>query len=153
MADTEAPPYNPALVGLAPLIGNWRMELYGASFLTDPDARLAGMAVIDWVEDGAAVVMRQGDREQPRSSTWIVGRDESETGYQVLYSDSRGVSRLYRMAVEDGQWTMSRTTPGFAQRFTGEIAPDGRSVHGRWEKSFDGGETWENDFNLDYLRL
>ncbi len=51
---------NPALADLAPFVGQWRMEVYGATFLPDLDTRVTGSVEFDWIEDGAAVVMRQG---------------------------------------------------------------------------------------------
>lgn len=143
---------NPALADIEPLIGTWRMELFAASFLPDPAARVTGSVVIEWIEQGAAVAMRRGDGQHPPAATWIIGRDESNPCYQALYSDRRGVSRVYQMTFNDGYWTMSRTTPELSQRFDAQVQPDGNKITGRWEKSVDGGTTWEHDFNIDYLR-
>ena len=63
---------NPAIADLTPLIGRWRMELYGAAFLPDPGARVTGSIGIDWLEEGAAIVMRQGDAEHPSAAVWII---------------------------------------------------------------------------------
>ena len=56
---------NPALAGLQPSVGHWRMELYNAGFLPDRDTRVSGSIEIDWIEDGSALRMRQGDAEHP----------------------------------------------------------------------------------------
>jgi hypothetical protein len=152
MSDTSTPQTNPALADIEPLVGSWRMELFAASFLPDPTARVTSALVIEWIEHGTAVVMRQGDGTHPPAATWIIGRDESDPYYQVLYADGRGVSRVYQMTLGDGHWTMSRTTPEFSQRFDAQVQPDGVKITGRWEKSTDGGTTWEHDFNVDYLR-
>jgi len=143
---------NPALVGLEFLVGQWQMELHGAAFLPDPGARVTGSVRIDWIADGAAIVMRQGEGTEPSAAVWIIGRDDSTTDFQVLYSDDRGVSRLYDMSFASPDWRMWRTTPDFSQRFEAVIASDGRAIRGAWRKSFDGGATWEHDFNLDYIR-
>lgn len=143
---------NPSLGDLAPLVGRWRMDLYGAAFLPDPDTHVTGSVVVDWIEDGAAIVIRQGDSEHPPAAVWIIGRDDSTTNFQVLYSDDRGVSRLYGMSFAVPDWQMWRTTSDFSQRFEAVIASDGRAIRGAWRKSFDGGATWEHDFNLDYIR-
>jgi hypothetical protein len=143
---------NPALADLQPLVGRWRMELYNAAFLPDRDTRVVGSLEIDWVEDGSALRMRQGDAEQPQAAVWIIGRDDSEPGYSVLYADNRGVSRIYRMSFEDGRWRMSRNTPEFSQRFEAQLLLDGETIRGRWEKSADQGASWEHDFNVDYIR-
>ena len=66
---------NPALADLAPLVGQWRMEVYGAAFLPDLDTRVTGSVEFDWIENGAAVVMRQGaDYEGSPAAVWIIGR-------------------------------------------------------------------------------
>jgi hypothetical protein len=143
---------NPALSALAPLAGGWRMELHHASFLPDPDARISGRVAIDWIEDGCALRIRQGDAEHPPMAVWIVGRDDVESAYTVLYGDDRGISRIYRMSFEDGRWQMWRDTPEFTQRFDARVDADGSAIRGHWEKSTDQGATWEHDFNLDYIR-
>jgi len=144
---------NPALAGLTPLVGDWVMELHRASFLPDPETKLTGTVAIDWTEGGAAMVMRQGDREHPQSATWIIGRDESDTGYRVMYADGRGVSRIYDMSFDWPQWRMWRATADFSQRYEATIDDDGLVVRGYWQKSFDAGTTWEHDFNIDYVRV
>jgi hypothetical protein len=128
------------------------MELYNAAFLPDRDTRIAGSLEIDWIEDGSAVRMRQGDAENPQAAVWIIGRDDSEPGYSVLYADARGVSRVYRMSFEDGHWRMWRNTPEFSQRFDAQLLLDAGTIRGRWEKSADQGVSWEHDFNVDYIR-
>jgi hypothetical protein len=143
---------NPALSDLQPLVGRWRMELYNAAFLPDPDTRVSGSAEIGWIEDGSALRMRQGDPEQPGAAVWIIGRDDSEAGYSVLYADGRGVSRIYRMSFDDRHWQMWRDTPEFSQRFEAQLDPDQGAIRGRWEKSTDQRATWEHDFNVDYVR-
>jgi len=144
---------NPALADLAPLVGQWRMEVYGAAFLPDLDTRVTGSVEFDWIENGAAVVMRQGaDYEGSLAAVWIIGRDDSDATYRILYADDRGVSRHYEMRLAGPDWQMWRTTPEFSQRYAGVIESDGRKISGVWEKSFDGGATWEHDFNVDYVR-
>jgi hypothetical protein len=96
--------------------------------------------------------MRQGDSAHPPAAVWIIGRDDSEAGYSVLYADDRGVSRIYSMSFTDGRWQMSRDTPDFSQRFEARLDPDAGVIRGRWEKSTDQGATWEHDFNLEYIR-
>ena len=112
---------NPALGELASLIGQWRMELYGAAFLPDFDTRVTGSVELDWIENGAAIVMRQGPGTGPPAAVWIIGRDDNDANYQVLYSDDRGVSRRYEMSLAGREWQMWRTTPEFSQRFEAVI--------------------------------
>jgi hypothetical protein len=143
---------NPALANAARLVGDWQMDLHNASFLPGPESRAAGSAKIDWIEGGSALVIRQGDPAHTPWAAWIIGRDEGESDYLLLYADDRGVSRIYRMTLEGTHWEIWRESPEFAQRFSAEIDPDGQVIRGQWSKSLDGGATWEHDFNLDYVR-
>jgi hypothetical protein len=144
---------NPALADLVPLLGHWRMELYGATFLPSPDSRVTGSVAIEWIEDGAAIAIRQGHGQNPRAATWIIGRDDGDANFQVLYADDRGVSRVYAMSFSNPDWHMWRITTEFSQRFEAIVASDGQTINGAWKKSFDEGQTWEHDFNLDYFSV
>jgi len=95
--------------------------------------------------------MHQGGPEPP-IATWIIGRDEASVDYSVLYSDDRGVSRIYAMSLRDNRWRLWRDSAQFAQRFEATLSDDRNSIAGQWEKSSDGRE-WEHDFNVTYTRL
>jgi hypothetical protein len=142
---------NPALAQLEFLAGAWDMELSEASFLPGPDATVRGLVTVEWIEQGAALAMRMGDAGTP-TATWIIGRDEAEPDYCVLYADDRGVSRVYRMSLADGTWRIWRDTPEFSQRFDAEISTDRTEIDGSWRKSADRGTTWEHDFRVRYTR-
>ena len=85
---------NPALASLAPLIGDWQMQLRGAWFQPDPATRVIGSVTLAGIEGGAAVAMRQSGGEAPPRAVWIVGRDECEGEYHVICAGARGVSRI-----------------------------------------------------------
>ncbi|MET9492491.1 hypothetical protein [Nocardia sp. NPDC006630] len=141
---------NPSLAELAVLGGEWVIELSDAEFLPSPDTRVQGRVTAEWI-DNAALVMRQfGDEGE--SATWIMGRDESESEYTVLYSDARGFSRVYRMTFAEREWQMWRSTPKFTQRFQSQVSSDGDTITGEWQKSYDSGETWVHDFAIEYRR-
>jgi hypothetical protein len=143
---------NPALKNLEILVGEWDMEISAASFLSDPSAVLHGHASFEWLEGGDFLVARQGSKAAgPPYSTSIIGRDETIETYTVLYFDDRGVSRIYQMSLEGGQWKQWRQAPGFFQRFTGSFSDDGDTINASWEKSSDG-SAWQHDFNLTYKR-
>ena len=97
--------------------------------------------------------MRQGQSsEGPSLARWTIGIDESGTDSAALYSDNRGVSRVYEMSSTEGLWQLWRTAPGFSQRFAGRISPDRKTILAYWEKSFDG-VAGEHDFDISYSRL
>jgi hypothetical protein len=86
------------------------------------------------------------------AAAWVIGRDEAEPDYRVLYADGRGVSRVYGMSFSSGTWRMWRDTPEFSQRFDAEVSPGQAEINGAWQKSVDGGTTWEHDFKVRYSR-
>jgi len=103
-------------------------------------------------EDGKflRIESREEDERFPHS-TQLVGADESRDECTVLYYDSRGVHRVYRMSVVDGVWKMWRDAPGFNQRYIGAIKHRGRTIEGQWEMSKDG-KRWDVDFDLTYTK-
>ena len=140
---SQLPP-NLALQRLDVLLGEWEME--SPQF---PGGR--GRTVFEWLDGRAYLVQRSSAPEPAPTSTWIIGSDEADASYTTLYYDSRGVSRVYRMSVSEGVWTVWRDAPGFFQRFTGTLGPDNRSITGRWESSDDGSQ-WSHDFDLIYTK-
>jgi hypothetical protein len=60
-------------------------------------------------------------------------RSAKGTFYQ-LYSDDRGVCRVYGMSIDDGEWKLWREGDPFPQRFTATFEDDGRKIVGRCEK-------------------
>lgn len=142
---------NPSLKDIEMLVGEWTMELSNATFLPDPDTKVKGSALFEWIEAGDFLVMRQGDKNGDMWATWLISRDEDASNYTVLYIDNRRVSRIYEMSFKSDTWKIWRNAPGFSQRFVGKISKDKRQVKAYWEKSFDG-KKWEHDFDVLYER-
>ncbi len=84
-------------------------------------------------------------------SVSIIGCDAANGTYFQLYSDERGVCRVYEMSIGDGRWELWRAGQPFPQRFAATISADGDTIAGRWEKAPDG-RTWETDFDLTYRK-
>lgn len=152
-AKSPSPQQNPALASLEGLVGEWEMELSNASFLPRPSDTIKGLVSFEWVQDGAFLMMRMGDRPPgPPSARWLISRDESVPDYTVFYYDLRSVSRVYEMSFSEGVWKMWRNAPGFCQRYEGIVSKDGKTITARWEKSGDGAQ-WEHDFDVTYTRI
>jgi hypothetical protein len=136
------PKTNPALERLSVLEGEWNIEMSSMSFHPDPSAVVRGRVFFEWLEGGIFLIQRQEPPgpEVPRG-TWIIGPDDTAGTYCVLHYDSRGVSRVYQMSLNDGVWKVWRDFPGFSQRFTGTFSEDGNTITAHWEKSNDG-STW-----------
>lgn len=145
----EAVKPNPALVPLGVLVGTWRTV--GTHPLV-PGTTFHGRTTFEWIHGGAFLQMRSEiDEPEIPSAIAVIGTDDATGECAMLYFDERGVSRRYLVSVRDGTWTWWRDDPAFSQRFTGEIAADGRTIVGRGEMRRDGG-AWEPDLALTYTR-
>lgn len=144
---------NPALNELAPLIGEWNIEITSMSFHEDPSAIVRGQSSFAWLEAGAFLIQHSevAASDFPRS-TAVIGADDEAGIYRMLYYDSRGVARIYRMTFSGGIWTLWRDFPGFHQRFHGTFSEEGKVITAYWEKSGDG-SNWERDFDLTYTKV
>jgi hypothetical protein len=113
---------------------------------------------LEWVDGGAFLVERWSldapdlPESTPASGTLIYGCDAANGIYLQLYSDDRGVCRVYEMDLRDNTWTLRRAGEPFAQRFTGIFSADGQTITGRWELAEDG-EHWETDFDVTYTKV
>ena len=139
------------------LIGTWDFE-------TSSEGRFLGRGwtSFEWMENGAFVLQRADDTpdsetpkewsdHSPMPVTAVIGADDTTGELVQLYSDARGVFRIYRMTLTDEAWTARRDAPGFNQRFIGTFDDDGTTIEGRWETSEDG-STWATDFDMVYRK-
>ena len=136
----------PALERLRFLEGDWEMELSQAAFLPEGE-RVHGTAAFEFLDDGRLLALRQGD-----AATWIIGGDDASALFTVLYSDGRGVSRVYAMTLESETWKIWRDADEFSQRFEAVVSPGLDLISGHWERRHSG-EDWEHDFAVTYRRL
>lgn len=124
---------------------------------------MRGWASFAWADDGEFLVQRAdadppGDdlprdwiENAPFPTTSVIGYDDGSKIFTMLYSDARGVLRVYGMDVDGSTWRIWRAAEGFNQRFTGTIDPDGKRIDAYWEMSKDGLK-WSKDFDLTYTR-
>jgi hypothetical protein len=145
-----------ALARLEPLVGRWTVR---------PDVPGLGSAWAEFTwQDGGAYLRQDSDIEEippeapqewranaPFPTTALIGLDDATGEFTMMYADGRGEHRVYRMTFADGVWRIWRAAPGFHQRFTGELSPDGGTIRARWESSEDG-TAWATDFTVTYTR-
>jgi hypothetical protein len=150
---TSTPPPNP----WDGLIGAWAVS--GEMDLGDRVLAVSGRTRIERL--GAFIVVRTTLQppEFPDSLS-VIGSAEAGEPQPMQYFDERGVQRLYLTTIADDTWTIWsgdeswRESPGFRQRYVGQLAPSGDRVTGAWHRGLDdSGERWELDFRLDYERL
>ncbi len=142
-----------------PLIGAWTVvgEIPGI----EPPMKIAGVAKLERLGEFIVYSLTSEPPEVPDSISIVGGAPDGEP-QPMHYFDSRGVQRLYLMALEGSTWKIWRAPgedwngplgPGFNQRFIGEISADGRSIAARWERGMgDAGDEWELDFPIAYSR-
>ncbi|MBS1886781.1 MAG: hypothetical protein JSU06_06290 [Actinobacteria bacterium] len=135
---------------LEPLVGEWELEM------VPPGGEPVGGAarsVFAWHESGALLVQRTTiDLPEAPDSVCVIGCDAANGAYSQLYTDERGVCRIYAMSIGGGEWRLWRDGEPFAQRFVGRFEDDGRTIRGRWEAAKTGGDL-EIDFDLIYRKV
>lgn len=131
---------------LTKLLGTWTVE--GGQPVFDPPVR--GTSTIKWLVKGGLVEVRTRVKGIPASVS-IIGVDDVNDTFTMLYADDRPVLRRYEMTLTARRWTISRRAPGFSQRFIANISANGQKITGRWEKSADA-RRWELDFHLVYTK-
>ena len=139
-----------ALKRLEPLVGEWTLEAIPPGGEPWPgEAR----AVFEWHDSGAHLIERSTiEMPEAPNAIAIMGCDAANGTYYQLYSDDRGVSRVYEMSIGDGEWKLWREGEPFAQRFTGTFEDGGDKIVGRWELAKDG-DDFETDFDLIFTRV
>ncbi len=135
---------------LEPLVGEWTLEA------TSPDGERwpgEGRVTFEWHDSGAHLVERVTvELAEAPDSVSIIGCDGDKGTYFQLYSDERGVCRVYEMAIGNGEWTLRREGGAFSQRFTASLGDDANTISGRWEIA-EGGTGYRTDFDLVYRRV
>src|SRR5262245_36398043 len=96
------------------LIGVWKVEgvFVGGP---PPPSRVRGTMTVRWLVRDALVVMRSRLSGGPPASTAVLGADDTTGAFFMLYSDVRGVVRVYAMTMTPRRWTLMRRAPGFWQ--------------------------------------
>lgn len=132
-----------ALARLEPLVGEWAVEA------TWPNGdRWPGTASVTWHESGRHLVMRATlDHPEAPDNVSIIGCDGANGTYSFLYSDERGVCRIFDLTVGDRVWTFERSGEPFAQRLTWTLGDGGDTITAQVEMSEDGGD-FRPDFDM-----
>jgi hypothetical protein len=148
---------NPRLTRLDLLVGDWELTATSGGRIMS-----RSRSTFHWLGDRGFLVQRNDPPTYvvpewvdaaPRWVDAVIGLDDHSDVFTMLYTDSRGVCRTYRMRLDAGRWTLeSRPGRDFFQRFEGAF-DDGRTViDGRWEAS-DDAANWSTDFDVTYRRM
>ena len=146
----DQPTADEALKLLEPLVGEWALEAVPPSGEPWPGE---AQATIEWHESGRHLVQRSSvDLPEAPDTLAITGCDAANGTYYQLYSDNRGVCRVYEMSIDEREWKLWREGQPFAQRFTGRFEDGGDTIAGRWELAEDGAD-YRTDFDITYRRV
>ena len=141
-------PRNEALAGLAPFIGTWD------SVGTHPEieGEIHGETTFAWHESGAFVIMRSTTVEDVGvpSGVAIIGSDDKQGTYAMIYYDSRGVSRTMKVSIAENVLVWWRNSPEMSQRYTFTVSGD--MIISKGEASTDSGATWRRDLDQTFTR-
>ena len=146
----DQPTAEHALRELEPLVGEWTME---AKWPNGEEWQGGGRVTFEWHASRAHLVERGTvDIPEAPDNVSIIGCDAANGTYFQLYSDERGVCRIYGMSIGNGEWKLWREGEPFSQRFTGTFSDDGNTITGRWEIAEDF-TNYVTDFDLIYRRV
>jgi len=141
----DQPTAEEALRRLEPLVGEWSLEARWPDGEPWPGG---GHATFAWHASGAHLVQRAtAELPEAPDNISIIGCDAANGTYFQLYSDERGVCRVYEMSIGNGEWRLWREGEPFAQRFTAAISDDGNTITGRWEAAENGAD-YTTDFDV-----
>jgi hypothetical protein len=130
------------------LVGEWTFEATHPMF---PSTVVHGHMTYAWLEGERFLLQRSGnDHPDFPDSISVIGFAEEDL--TAHYYDSRGVFRIYRVAMEGDTLRMWRDEPGFRQRMEGTLSEDGATLTLMGELSRDD-ETWEGDLAVAYTRV
>src|SRR5262245_30184663 len=157
------PMIEPTLEPLNRIVDTWTTN---ASHPALPGVAVHGTVVMEWLEGDQFLILRaRTDHPDFPDSISVIGdtgRDRVdatvddagavvESQLSMHYFDSRGVFRVYGVAVDDMTLRFWRDSPGFSQRFTGTFADGGDTIDGRWELCRDDIH-WDDDLHITYRR-
>jgi hypothetical protein len=132
------------------LIGKWTMVGTHPAL----PAAVSGTSTFEWLREGALLAWDfdwESGQKIP-SAFSVIGHDDARESCSMLYTDERGVARIYQMSLESGLWKMWRESPDFSQRMTGTFSDDSHTITWRGEMSRDG-STWEPDLSVIFTRV
>jgi hypothetical protein len=146
----DQPTAEEVLRKLEPLVGEWSLEARSQDGEPWPGG---GHATFEWHASGAHLVQRAtAELAEAPDNISVIGCDAANGTYFQLYSDERGVCRVYGMSIGNGEWRLWREGEPFAQRFAAAISDDGNTITGRWEIA-ENGTDYTADFDVVYRRV
>ena len=137
---------------LAVLVGHWASSGRTVARPGEPAVDIEGSDVYEWGPGGHVLVhhvdVRMGGEQVDVLE--IIGPVDGHAGYPMRAYDHRGgVSTMCATVDGAGVWTFA----GTSERARLVLAPDGTSMHAVWERSTDGGHSWEHWMDMQFERV
>jgi hypothetical protein len=146
----DQPTAEQALRQLEPLVGEWTFQATAADGTPWPGG---GRITFEWHPSRAHLIQRgTADLPEAPDTYSVIGCDAATGRYVQLYSDERGVCRVYEMSIAGGEWRLWREGEPFSQRFVATFSDDGNTMTGRWEIAEDG-DDYRTDFDMVLHRV
>lgn len=154
----------PTLEPLHRLVGTWTTASTHPAL---PGVVMRGTVTVEWLE-GQRFLIHHARTDHPdvpdaTSITGWMGHDRVEdatgtaptaadqAGLRMHYFDSRGVFRVFEVAIDETAWRWWRDAPGFSQQFTGTFEAGGDVIVGRSQLRQDD-LIWKDDLETTYRR-
>ena len=116
-----------------------------------PGKELTGRTSFGWHLGGAFLIMHsQVDEPQFPDGVAIIGSDDTDGRFTMIYFDERGTSRILEVGVDVDSVTWRHENPEFAQCLT--ITSEGDRLVSRGRMSQKGGP-WQDDLSQTFVRL
>ena len=141
-----------ALKELEVLVGEWTQEAIPPGGEPWPGEARTTFEWLEGSDDRLLVERSEVEMPEAPDGVCVIGCDAANGTYYQLYTDERGVCRVYEMGIGDGEWKLWRDGEPFSQRFIATISDDGNRIEGRWELAEDG-ENFRTDFDLIYTKV
>jgi hypothetical protein len=146
----DQPTAEQALKEMEVLVGEWSLEAIPPDGEPWPGEASATFEWLDGSDNQLLLGRTTIEMPEAPDGVCVYGCDAANGTYYQLYTDDRGVCRVYEMSIGNGEWKLWREGEPFNQRFTATISEDGSRIEGRWE--IDEGDGWRTDFDLIYTR-
>jgi hypothetical protein len=138
----DQPVAEEALGRLERFVGAWTMRARADTWAGE------GTTTFEWHPDRAHLLQRATvDHPDAPNALSVIGCDGAKDTYTQLYSDERGVCRVYDMTFDGTTWTLERRGEPFAQRYVGTFSDDGATIAGQWQID-DDGSGYRPDFDV-----
>jgi hypothetical protein len=133
-----------------PLIGAWASSGRTVERPGEPAVDMAGTDVYEWLPGRRFVVhkvdVRMGDEQVDVLE--VIGERDGDAVLMRAF-DNLGDSGVMRATIDEaGVWTFAGPT----ERATLVVAEDGAWMSARWERSTDGGGSWEHWMDMRFRR-